>query len=956
MHRIIFPLFILMVFVVAAFPADDPTRWAPGTVLIEVEDTDFGDPIIDNDGYVTTGWPELDAACREVGIDNWERIIPIAPNPRFRRRWRWVERWFEFHFDPDVTDVPTAVEALRGLKGVKYVEPNYRGAFCAVPNDAYYWGHQWYIRKIGADRVWDFTQGDTTIILSAVDSGVDYVHEDLTNLIWQNLGEDLDGDGIVFIPGEGFDPDDVQQLPDSIPDDAWDTDGNGYIDDFIGYDFVTGVYTDAYRHPTDPFIKEDGLDFDNDPNDFRYNGHGTHCTGTMAAEANNHVGIAGITWHTQIMCLRAGYYSRNCEGYNQNDAVIRGLHYGLSMGCRIFNFSYGGDDSSHFVHTIIDTAVNEWGALITAAAGNDDTDFTHYPSSYPEVINVAATNQSDQKAYFSNYSPTVDVSSPGMDIGSTVPRFYECPPAPCNMYWSSTFAPGYAEFQGTSMAAPVVAGCAALLWSFFPDSSNHWIRSRLENYTDYIYDVPGNGVYEADSELGTGRVNVFKSLAAGIFPSLTLSNITYSDADHDGRPERGEEVIVTLTYENSADPTWAAAEGVEITVTSDDSLVIITDSTATIGTIGIGASGSNSTDPIVFHMDSTYRYGHPVRFTVTLTTPDRYVLISDFQIMVGYSELLVASADSNFTYINKVMGALRWGGVPYDSVFVSLSGLPLSEMNRHRAIIYISGDVSGLDVLPGTMEADLESWVTAESGRLLILSGQDLPEMATPSWLADNFGTQHVDDVVPLSCAMNVTGISGDPIGDGIEDNIAFGGGSAPNQRFMGSCRAIGDGVPFLYYNAGDISDSTCAVHYEDPAGWKTMLLEFGIEGFSDSLRYTFLERALGWVDIPYHWDVDEKAPEKPYALKLMPPFPNPFNRAVTIGFDVPNAGPVDIDIFDISGRLVRHMSIPSAQAGPNLVRWNATLENGDQLPAGNYLYKVSANGRSAASKITYVK
>ncbi len=625
------------------------------------------------------------------------------------------------------------------------------------------------------------------------------------------------------------------------------------------------------------------------------------------------------------------------------------------MGCKIYNFSYGGDDSSHFVHTIIDTVVNEWGALITSAAGNDDTDFDHYPSSYPEVIAVAATNQSDQKASFSNYSPTVDVSSPGVDIGATVPTFYECPPPICDEFWSPNFAVGYSDFQGTSMAAPVVAGCAALLWSFFPDSSNHWIRSRIENYTDNIYDVYGNEAFEADSQLGTGRVNVFKSLAAGIFPSLTLFEMTYSDADLDGRPERGEDVVVTLTYENSADPTWAAAEGVEITVTSEDSLVVITDSTAMIGTIATGATGSNSSDPIVFHMDSTYRYGHPVKFTVTLTTPNRYILVSDFKMIVGYPEVLVVSVDTTFTYINKVMNSLKWGGVPYDSVFVPTSGLTPEQMNRHRAIIYISGDVSGLDVLPGTMEDDLESWVTAESGRLLILSGQDLPEMATPSWLSDNFGAQHVEDIVAISLAMNLKGIDGDVISDGFEDNIAFGGGSAVNQRLMGSCTAVGEGVPFLYYNSGDLADSTCGVRYTDPAGWKTIMLEFGIEGFSDSLRHVFIERALGWVDISYYWDVEE-APAKPYVLKLMPPFPNPFNSAVTIGFDIPDNAPVDIDIFDLSGRLVRHMGIPSAQAGPNLVRWNATTENGDRLSTGTYFYKVTSGGRSADGKIVYVK
>jgi len=945
----------LIVLALAAFAQDDPTRWVSGTLLMEIEETEFGDPIIDEDGFVTTGWPEIDAAFRVIGVDRWRRLIPIAPNPEYRRRWRWVERWFKVYFDEEKIDVPSAMELLHGAKGITIMEPDFVYVQCATPNDPFYWSHQWYARKIQADRVWDFTQGEPTIIMGACDSGVDYLHEDLTNLMWQNLGEDLNDNGYVFIPGVGFDPGDVQQDWTLPPDSSFDLDGNGYIDDFIGYDFVDGVFTDAYRHPTDPTIREDGLDFDNDPMDFRYNGHGTHCTGIMTAEANNNVGIAGITWRTQIMALRTGYYSRDCRGYNQNAAVIQALHYGTMMGCKVFNFSYGGRDSSHFVHSLIDTAVNSWGVLITAAAGNDNTDELHYPSAYPEVIAVAATGPSDRKAGFSNFSTTVDISAPGEDMGSTVPRFYERPPAPCDGSWWSNFAPGYASFDGTSMAAPVVAGAAGLLWSFFPDSSNHWIRQRLEDWADYIYDVPGNASYAAGEQLGSGRVNAFRALAAGIFPSLSLVDVELIDENGNGRPEPDERVELFFTYENSADPTWAPATGAQIKVTTKDTLVIILDSIATIGSIPNGATNSNAGNPIVFKMDPTHRYGRFVSFKIELTTPDRYVHIANFRTMVGYPEVLVASIDTTFDYINKVMGSLRWGGVPFDSVFVPTTGLPREIMDRHRVIIYMTGDESGHRVLPGSSEADMEGWLSAEAGRLLMLTGQHMPQMATPAWLERVFGTRHVEDVVPLALAMNIKGLDGDIIGDGFEDNIAFGGGSALNQRYTGSCSAVGGGIPFLYYNAGELPDSTCGVRYESPEGWKSILLEFGIEGFSDSLRHSFLERALAWADVPYFWDVPEEA-VRPYSMKLLSPYPNPFNSAVILGFDIPEPAPVEIDIFDVNGRLVRNFSLPSAKAGPNLIRWNATLENGEFLPTGTYLYRVTSGGEQAGGKIVYMK
>ena len=127
-------------------------------------------------------------------------MIPIAPNPQYRNRWRWTERWFVLTFDPEVTDVPTAVDKLSGLQGVAYVEPNYRNKLELTPNDPYYSGHQWYVQKTNAHRVWDFTTGRPDVILSAVDSGVDYLHPDLGGGIgagYKVIGGYDTGDGVA---------------------------------------------------------------------------------------------------------------------------------------------------------------------------------------------------------------------------------------------------------------------------------------------------------------------------------------------------------------------------------------------------------------------------------------------------------------------------------------------------------------------------------------------------------------------------------------------------------------------------------------------------------------------------------------------------------------------------------------------------------------------------------------
>lgn len=946
MRKIFFLLTILSMLAIA-FCSDDPERWAPGMVLIELEETTFGDPIIGDNGYVITGFPEVDLACVDIGIIKWARIIPIAPNPEYRRRWRWTERWFKFYFDPDKTDVPTAVERLRSAQGVKYVEPNYRWKLLLTPNDPYYYGHQWYVRQINANRVWDFTQGSPTIIMSGVDSGVDYLHPDLTNLIWQNLGEDADRDGRVFIPHVGFDPGDIDSI---------DNDGNGYIDDFIGYDFVDGAWGDAYRHPDSASIREDGYDPDNDPNDFRYNGHGTHCTGVMTAQGNNRIGIAGLTWHTRILCLRAGYYSRSCNGYNQSDAVVAGLQYSLNKGCRIFNFSYGGNDSSHFVHAMIDTAVREWGVIITAAAGNDDTDRLHYPSAYPEVIAVAATDMSDCKSDFSNYNSTVDISAPGVAIGSTVPRFYSSPPYPCNMGFSPNFAPGYADFSGTSMAAPVVAGSAALLWSFYPDSSNTWIRNRLLNNVINIYSLSCNSSFFPGRQLGSGRVDALRAFASGIFPMITLESVTAIDAGGDGRFDPGENVTLTIAFSNTSEPIWANAIGTSVSIRTADSLVVITDSIGYIGNINLGETRSNSSDPIVFHMNPAFTYGRKVNFVVTLRGTGGYTYISEFSLKVGYPEVLIMSQDTTQLYMSKVAGAFRWGGVEYDTMFLPITPVTPTRLSKHRIVLLLSGKARGASILPTTLENSLSSWLSASSDRMLVLSGQDLPEAADSAWLARYFSAVHMVDSLPVSYGMYIFGKAGDTLGRGIASaNIAFGGGSAGNQRSFGSCKAIGTGIPFLYYNYGTLPDSTCAVRYQDPIGYKSVLFEFGLEGLGDSLRYVMVQRLMNWAGIQYFWDVPEVA-QKPRFLELEPPYPNPFNSSVALGFRIPESAPVNIDIFDISGRLIRSMKIPEAPEGLNIVRWDAKKETGEKLPTGTYLYRVSSCGLTLTGKIVYIK
>ncbi|MEJ2155264.1 MAG: S8 family serine peptidase [Desulfobacteraceae bacterium] len=264
---------------------------------------------------------------------------------------------------------------------VEIAEPNYLLHTQGIPDDTAF-SQQWglyntgqvvsgYVGTPGMDMdapdAWDITTGSTDVVVAVVDTGCDLNHPDLAGNIWQNPGE-IAGDGI-------------------------DNDGNGYIDDVNGWDFA---------------------DNDNDPHDA--SGHGTHIAGIVGAVSDNNRGIAGVSWQSKIMPVRF----LNAFDTGTTADAIDAIQYALNNGADIINCSWGSTGYSSALKNVIDSA----DALFICAAGNygADTDFTpYYPASFnsSKIISVAATDQRDQMAWFSNYGTvTVDVAAPGVRVYS----------------------------------------------------------------------------------------------------------------------------------------------------------------------------------------------------------------------------------------------------------------------------------------------------------------------------------------------------------------------------------------------------------------------------------------------------------------------------------------------------------------------------------------------------------
>jgi len=350
---------------------------------------------------------------------------------------------------------------------VEYAEPNYLVHALTIPNDTYFSPNQWALNNTGeyaggtpdadidAPEAWDTTTGSSNIIIAVIDTGIDYNHPDLHGNIWYNITETDCNDGI-------------------------DNDLNGYIDDCVGWDFTTcEEYNEALNCET---TKSE----DNDPMD--EDGHGTHVAGIIGAKGNNGEGVTGVMWNVKLMALRF----LNAQGIGNVADAINAIEYAVANGARIINASWGGYEYSLSLYNVISTA-NNAGVLFVAAAGNEennnDAETPLYPASYnlPNIISVAATDQNDMRARFSNFGlNSVDVAAPGVYIFNTVPT-----------WWSDYFGYGEIErFSGTSMAAPHVAGIAGLLYSYYDGVHNTafsytQVRDTILRYVDVLPSLQG---------------------------------------------------------------------------------------------------------------------------------------------------------------------------------------------------------------------------------------------------------------------------------------------------------------------------------------------------------------------------------------------------------------------------------------------------------------------------------
>ncbi|HKV77256.1 MAG TPA: choice-of-anchor D domain-containing protein [Candidatus Sulfotelmatobacter sp.] len=389
-----------------------------------------------------------------------------------------VSRTYVFELEPGMAqDTSIVLATLQADPNVEFAEQEKVVTTNFTPNDPYFssygsWGQAyldlWGINLIGAASAWDTSTG-AGVIVAVVDTGIDFTHPDLVSNIWTNTRE---------TPGNGL-----------------DDDGNGYIDDVHGWDFIGPTYS----HPVQS----------NNPVD--HFGHGTHVSGTIAATGNNGIGVIGVAWNSQIMPVKG----LDDTGTGIDSTLGPAIIYAANNGADVISNSWAGMGSSQTIADAVSYAYN-LGVVVVAAAGNNNDDArNYYPANLPQVITVAATDHNDNIAYFSNWGSKIDVAAPGVDIlslraaGTTMGT-------PVNSY--------YTRADGTSMAAPHVSGLASLILAQHPTYSNEDVRQAVRASANNL------GTSGFDLNYGYGRINASAALALpGVLEAKILSP---SDGTH----------------------------------------------------------------------------------------------------------------------------------------------------------------------------------------------------------------------------------------------------------------------------------------------------------------------------------------------------------------------------------------------------------------------------------------
>jgi len=510
MHKyFLFPLALLwLVFSPTLSARAQPQQHlVPGQVLIKMKAVTSATP---------TKAAVLQKLAKQLKFPGFQSVKPFFDNGQTignfqkQRFQSFSNQYYTLHFDTAVTDWQAVCQTLNQQKEVAYAEPVPHFELLETPDEpnlAAHWGHF----NAQVLEAWELEEGDTNVVIGVIDTGCDINHPSLANQLCYNEAERFGSPN-------------------------FDDDGNGFVDDSLGYDFGNGR----------PLM--------NDPY-----GHGTEVIGVASAAVNDGLGTMGTGYRCKVMPIKI----LDERGFLRN--AYQAMVYAAENGCDVINLSFGAPFAwSKAGQEIMDYITEELDVVVVAAAGNTSDRLDFYPASFEGVLSVGHSNRQDERFAGATYSYLLDLMAPGAGIPTTQVN---------NRYNFSV--------TGSSYAAPFVAGIAGLLRARYPELSARQIQEALRQGADYIDTVENNRAFA--EQLGSGRVNAFNPIKdPHAHPSIALGGRLPENLMPDAIFYRGD----TITWDfDGQNYLGRAAEGLVVTVTGMGQGISPLDSIFPIGTV-----------------------------------------------------------------------------------------------------------------------------------------------------------------------------------------------------------------------------------------------------------------------------------------------------------------------------------------------------------------------------------
>ena len=509
-----------------------PGSYLPGIIIVKLKD--------DQNVRRQSTSVSLQEMTAEVGAKNFTRVFPHHSSVTSQAR--ITNKEYATHFDTDLSRIyklnidpdRSITEVIRQLlqhEEVAYAEPYYlMQPLTYVPNDPEAnttSGAQKYLATIKAYDAWEIEKGDTSIVIGILDTGVGLGHEDLDNLQY-NYDDPING---------------------------MDDDGDGYTDNYLGWDMAND---------------------DNDPNADK-DTHGTAITGLAAATTDNEIGMAGAGFRSRYLPVKI-FKSEDNTFSNGYEAIV----YAADQGCQVINLSWGSEDAySQFAQDIINYVVLVKDAVVVAAAGNSGKFEYYYPASYENVLSVTNSDNSDKKNSAATYNYLVDLIAPGTDVFTTKNE---------DLYMTTS---------GSSFSSPLVAGAAALVRAKYPALTATQVMERTRLSADDIYKAGSNSNFQ--EQLGYGRLNMQKALQEWDSPALRMLRFTYSNGI--GKYAMGGDTLsISIDISNYLTQSSASTS---VTLSSNSPYITLLDSVLQVQVLDTFAVLSNQNQPfqVILHED-----------------------------------------------------------------------------------------------------------------------------------------------------------------------------------------------------------------------------------------------------------------------------------------------------------------------------------------------------------------